>query len=248
MKKRNILCFFLVVGLLFGLATSYFYLTAERFVSVMAPAVENQQLLLIIDAGHGGADGGASDAMGREEDAVNLEIALRLEALAALYGIQTELTRREHDIDYPEDADSIRAKKVADTRRRVEQINAAQYAVVISIHQNTYPADYSVQGTQVLYANTEQSQAFAETMQEALTQGLGLERSRAVRQVPSSVFLLNHIDTVAILVECGFLSNPQEAERLHTANYQLQIAASIFAGYRAMEESLRQWYFGGSAQ
>ena len=231
-QKSKFVCVFLVAALFLGLGTAYFYLTAERFVTVTATVEQGRdakELLLIIDPGHGGADGGASDAMDREEDEINLHIALRLEALAHLYGIPVEMTRRTHDIDYPADADSIREKKVADTRARVEQINAAQYAVVISIHQNTYPGDSSVSGTQVLYARTQQSDIFAGIMQDTLTEGLGLTRGREIRAVPNSVFLMNHISATAILVECGFLSNPEEAERLQSDSYQIQIAASILA-------------------
>ena len=243
-EKYRWLFLALTLVLFLGMTTAYFYMTAERFVTVMAPREETRQLLLIIDPGHGGADGGASDQMGREEDELNLHIALRLEALAIFYGISTQMTRNTHDIDYPEDADSIRRKKVADTRARVEMINAAQYAVVISIHQNTFPGDSSVRGTQVLYANTPQSDVFAQMMQDTLTQGLGLERSRKPVAVSQSVFLMNHIDAIAILVECGFLSNPEEAERLQGDTYQIQIAASLLAGYLQAQEILQVRYFG----
>lgn len=242
-QKWKIVCLMVVPLLFLGIGTVYFYFTAERFVTVMAPTVQNEQLLLIIDPGHGGADGGASDSVGREEDEINLNIALRLEALALLYGLPVEMTRRTHDIDYPEDASSIRAKKVADTRMRVEQINAAQNAVVISIHQNTFPGDNSVEGTQVLYAQTAQSDIFAEIMQATLSEGLGLSRSRTPTRVSSSVFLMNHIDATAILVECGFLSNPNEAERLQENGYQIQIASSLLAGYVRAQDILRERYF-----
>lgn len=201
--------------------------------AAMSPSVPQSGgdgLLLIIDPGHGGADGGAVSLTGVEEDEVNLAIALRLEALAALYGIPTQMTRSTADIDYPEDATTIRRKKVADTRARVELINAAPNAVVISIHQNTYDGPGAT-GPHVLYAPTERSEAFAQIMQDALTQGLQLDRPRIPARVPRGVFIMNHIDRPAILVECGFLSNPAEEALLRTEAHQLRLAAILLSGY-----------------
>ena len=219
--------------LLIGLSGAYYYFRGQKFAATMArtaPAEEAVTLRLIIDPGHGGLDGGAVSLTGMEESEINLAIALRLEALAILYGIPTEMTRRTTDLVYPEDANTIRAKKVADTRARVQQINDAPNAVVISIHQNTYDGP-SVSGPQVLFADTEASEAFAEIMQNALTVGLGLERPRAPVRVRASVFIMNHIDCPAILVECGFLSNPAEEGLLRTEDYQLRLAGILLSGY-----------------
>jgi len=244
--KRAIVLMLIAAVLFMGLGGTYFYFRGQQFIVTMAtvaPPAERQGLLLIIDPGHGGADGGAVSVTGAEESEINLAIALRLEALAALYGISTEMTRRTEELDYPESATTIRAKKVADTRARVELINTAQNAVVISIHQNTYDGP-RVSGPQVLFARTEGSEAFAQTMQDALTVGLQLERPRTPTRVPSGVFIMNHINCPAILVECGFLSNPREEEMLRTESYQLKLAGILLAGYIQSIELLEARYFG----
>ncbi|MCL2842428.1 MAG: N-acetylmuramoyl-L-alanine amidase [Oscillospiraceae bacterium] len=226
--KRVIVGSLAVIMLFMALGGAYFFFRGQAFIGAIAEACE--QRLLIIDPGHGGADGGAVGVTGIHESEINLAVGLRLEALAALYGIPTEMTRRTAELDYPESATTIRAKKVADTRARVELINNAANAVVISIHQNTYDGP-GASGPQVLFAATEGSEAFAEQMQAALTIGLGLERPRIPARVPSGVYVMNHINTTAILVECGFLSNPAEEALLRTEGYQLRLAAILLAGY-----------------
>ena len=231
--RRTIAGILAAIVLFAGLGAVYFYARGQQFITTMAtpsPPREGAERILLIDPGHGGADGGAISLTGVEEDEINLAIALRLETLAALYGIPAEMTRRTSELDYPADATTIRAKKVADTRARVVLINATPNAVVISIHQNTYPGS-GVSGPQVLFARTEGSEAFAEVMQDALTAGLRLERPRTPTSVPRGVFLMNHIDRPAILVECGFLSNPQEEELLRSEQYQLRLAGILLAGY-----------------
>jgi len=230
--------------LFMGLGGVYYYFRGQQFVAAMvttAPPERVEGLLLIIDPGHGGMDGGAVSLTGVEESEINLAIALRLEALAALYGIPVEMTRRTMELDYPADAHTIRAKKVADTRTRVELINSTPNAVVISIHQNTYDGP-GASGPQVFFAPTEASEAFAQVMGEVLTVGLQLERSRAPVRVPSGVFLMNHIDCPAILVECGFLSNPREEELLRMSDYQLRLAGVLLAGYIQARDLLEARY------
>ena len=236
------LCLVAVI-LFMTLSGIYFYATGQRFIAVAGMEAETEPLLLIIDPGHGGMDGGATSLTGVEERELNLEIALRLEALAALYGIPTEMTRRTAEIDYPEGANTIRQKKVADTRARVELINAATNAVVISIHQNIYDGA-SASGPQVLFANTAESEAFGLNMQEALTEALDLTRPRAPIQVRQGVYIMNHIDTPAILVECGFLSNPEEEAALRTEIYQIRLASALLSGYIRSLELFQARYFG----
>lgn len=242
-KGRGIAICLISAALFMTLSGIYFYATGQRFATVMGVGEVEAPLLLMIDPGHGGMDGGATSLTGVEERELNLEIALRLEALAALYGIPTEMTRRTADIDYPEEATTIRQKKVADTRARVELINAATNAVVISIHQNIYDGP-SVSGPQVLFARTATSEEFGLNMQAALTEALGLTRPRAPTTVPRGVYIMNHIDVPAILVECGFLSNPQEEAALRTEVYQIRLASALLSGYIRSQELLRGRYFG----
>jgi len=231
--------------LLLGLAGVYYHARGQAHVAVMATSDQSAEVILIIDPGHGGVDGGAVSPAGIYERELNLAIGLKLEALAALYGIPVEMTRRTADLDYPEDADSIRAKKVVDTRARVAQINAAPNAVVISIHQNMF-ADTGVSGPQVLFADTDASKEFAQTAQGILIAALQPKKERCPLPVPRSVYLMKHIDCPAILVECGFLSNPWEVLLLEADSYQRKLAASLFAGFMQSQDLFIARYFGGS--
>ena len=250
MTKRTIAFCIAAAVLFMGLGGVYSYFRGQHFIATMgqtAPPGENTGLTLIIDPGHGGADGGAVSLTGAEEDEINLAIALRLEALAALYGIPAEMTRRTAELEYPEGATTIRAKKVADTRARVELVNTTEYAVVISIHQNTYDGP-GASGPHVFFSRTEASEAFAQIMLDALSTGLQLERARTATKVPTGVFLMNHIDCPAILVECGFLSNPDEEALLRTETHRLKLAGILLAGYIQSIELLEVRYFGGERE
>jgi len=221
--------------LLLGLAGVYYHARGQTHVTVMAATDQPAGVILIIDPGHGGVDGGASSPDGLHERELNLEIGLKLEALATLYGIPVQMTRRTADLDYPEDADRIREKKVADTRARVAQINDTPNAVVISIHQNIF-ADTSVSGPQILFTNTGTSKEFAQITQEILIIVLRPQKERSPLPAPRSVYLMQHIDCPAILVECGFLSNPWEVSLLRTDSYQRKLAASLFAGFMQSQD------------
>ena len=201
--------------------------------------------VLIIDAGHGGADGGAVSLSGAKESEINLQVALKLDQIMGFYGVQTVLTRATETLDYTEKAHTIRAKKVEDQNRRLQLINTTENAVLISIHQNIFP-DGRPFGAQVLFAATDGSKDFAEYMQKSLIDALNVRNRRAASRVPKSVMLLNHIKCPAILVECGFLSNTQEERLLRTDTYQQKIAGVIAAGYLSSQNKLCEIYAGGT--
>ena len=194
-----------------------------------AKAVSSQKELtavVILDAGHGGPDGGATAADGTEESRINLELALRTDAVFGLLGRKTVLTR-ETDTDLSDSAaDTIAAKKISDIRNRVALVNAEPEGYLVSIHQNIYTSP-EVSGAQVFYRQDPDSQALAERMQEAFGSVPCLDHHRSARRVSEDVYLLGHIRQPGILIECGFLSNPTEAERLKTADYQKKLALVI---------------------
>ena len=186
--------------------------------------------VLVIDAGHGGADGGAVAADGTVESGINLAIASKLDALAGLFGVQTVMTRESEDITYPEDADSVAEMKRADQRARISLINAQPDAVLISIHQNYYP-DPRPSGAQVLYAATDGSRAFGETAHELLTSALCPDNRRVAAPVDEDVYLMRSVHCPAILVECGFISNAAELAKLKSGEYQCKTAAVLLSAY-----------------
>ena len=185
---------------------------------------------LVIDAGHGGEDGGAVSASGASESAINLAVARRLDAIMGLYGVNTVMLRTQDVMLNDADAGDLRARKVSDLHNRAAAVNAVEHAVLISIHQNSFP-DPQYDGAQVFYAPTQGSQFFAEYTQELLRVSLSPENNRQAKPIASSVYLMNHIDCKGILVECGFLTNPAEDRLLQTPDYQLKLAVTLAGSY-----------------
>ncbi len=186
--------------------------------------------VLVIDPGHGGADGGAVAADGTQESDINLDIALRLDALARFWGLDTVMTRSGTDIDYPSDAGSIAAKKVADQHARVGLINNTPGAVLLSIHQNKYPAA-APHGIQVFYGRAAGSDELAKLTQSNLTAQVSPENRRVAAPIDQRVYLMDKANCTAVLVECGFLSNPDDLARLQTDAYRLKLASVLLGSY-----------------
>ena len=182
--------------------------------------------VLIIDPGHGGMDGGASAPDGVKESEINLSIALRLRDLSALMGLPVRMTRESEELDYPPEITSIAERKRWDTRRRCEEINAINDGFLISIHQNYYPSS-APHGAQVLYSPGVDSRLWAQRAQSELSASLCPNHRRLAVPAEENIYIMNHIQCPAILVECGFLSNPGEAQALQDAGYQLRLAAIL---------------------
>ncbi len=218
-----------ICALLFFSGTAIIISSAGRRDSLTA-AVRPVSATLVIDAGHGGLDGGAVSADGVQESGINLAIAQKLHDLCRLLGEDCILTRSSESLDYPPEAKTVREKKLWDQKKRVAKANAAENAVLISIHQNLYP-DPRPCGSQVLYAGTEGSQLLAELTHENLRVHLCPGNRRVAVPAADTIFLLKSICCPAILVECGFLSNPAEASRLAASDYQTEIAAILCASY-----------------
>jgi len=178
--------------------------------------------VIVIDAGHGGMDGGTTGIGGTAEDEVNLSIAKRLEALLSLMGYETLMTRTTAE-SIATEGETIRARKQSDLRNRVELVNRQASAVLVSIHQNHFP-DPQYAGPQVFH--TEHAAELAKAMQTALTAALKPGSKRAAKPV-AGVYLMEHIDHPGLLIECGFLSNPAEEQKLASADYQKRTAAVL---------------------
>lgn len=179
---------------------------------------------VILDPGHGGVDGGASSCTGVLESGLNLEIALRLNDLFHLLGWETKMIRID-DRSIHTSGDTIAAKKISDLKERVRIINETENAFLISIHQNHYP-DGKYYGPQVFYPSTEGSQEAAISLQSALTQALVPESNRKSKKA-SGVYLMEHINCTGVLLECGFLSNPEEEAKLRSEDYQKKLCCVI---------------------
>lgn len=180
--------------------------------------------VVVIDAGHGGEDGGAISVSGVRESRLNLEISLRLNDLLHLLGVQTHLIRSE-DISVHTEGETIAQKKVSDIRNRVSFVEQIPEAVLVSIHQNYFP-ESQYRGAQVFYAASAGSDAMAALMQEYLVQYADPQNHRQCKPA-TDIYLMEHVTCRAILIECGFLSNPEEDLLLQQSDYQKKLAVVI---------------------
>lgn len=179
---------------------------------------------IIIDAGHGGEDGGATSCTGRLESGYNLEIALRLENLLHLLGYDTKMTRTT-DVSIYTKGETIAQKKVSDLKERVRIVNDTPNALLLSIHQN-YFSDGRYSGAQVFYANTEGSQLLADRLQAGFSGALDPDNHRKAKKA-EGIYLMERIQRPGILIECGFLSNAQEEAKLREAEYQKRFCSVL---------------------
>ena len=187
--------------------------------------------VVVIDAGHGGADGGAVAEDGTTEAEINLAVAKRLEAVLAFLGQETVMVRQEDVSVHSEGVEGLRNQKVSDLHNRADLVNGIPGALLISIHQNSLPQVPSVHGAQVFYNQSEEAAGLAGAVQTALNQSVNSGNEKQEKAIDSSVYLMAHIDRPGILVECGFLSNPQETAQLKAEAYQTRLAMTIAAGY-----------------
>lgn len=178
----------------------------------------------IIDAGHGGVDGGATSCTGVLESELNLQIALRLNDLLHFLGYETKMIRTE-DISVYTEGETIAQKKVSDLKQRVKICSETEDAILLSIHQNNF-SDSRYDGAQVFYPATEGSEAFAKELQSKLICALNPDSNRRAKKA-QGVYLMEHIDCPAVLIECGFLSNPEEEAKLRSHDYQKKLCCVI---------------------
>ena len=176
--------------------------------------------VLILDAGHGGEDGGAVAPNGTVEADVNLQIALRARAIAELTGVEVVMTRDSPDIAYPDDATTIAERKKADQHQRADLICKTDNAVLISIHQNC--------------------DTLGALMHDNLVAYLDPQNRRVAAPISDKIYLMREVKCPAVLVECGFLSNESECAKLKDGGYQTKLAAVIIASYLQYRQSLPQ--------
>lgn len=231
MKLRNsrLIIIFSIFFLIILSAMLYFTFMANSSADgVMTKPVLKQTV--IIDAGHGGDDGGAIGIDGTVEKDINLDIALKLEKLLKFYGFDVIMTRTEDIMTCDDGLDSLRKRKVSDIHNRFDVLEKNPDAVFISIHQNKFE-DNSQHGTQVFYSgNNDESKLLAESIQNSIASVLQPDNSRVVKKSGSGIYLLYHAKLPAVLVECGFISNPAEVKKLNDENYRMKIAILIADG------------------
>lgn len=181
---------------------------------------------LVLDAGHGGIDGGAISDSGLKESDINLQIALKTEALVRFLGIDTVMTR-ETDTD---NSDNKAYSEHDNLVQRAKLANSTENAVLISIHQNKFPSAV-VSGAEVMYSDNDDSKALGLITQDNLVTLLDSSNRRVARPAPKELLLTSSVECPTILVECGFMSNPQEVKKLASNDYQLKLAAILAGSY-----------------
>ena len=181
---------------------------------------------LVIDAGHGGFDGGAVSADGTRESDVNLSIALRLESIVRFCGQKTVMTRW----DDSRKTDILSYSERDDLKQCADLVNSTENAVLISIHQNYYPTAQP-KGAQVLYSSFGNSEKLGNRMQELLVSRLDPENRRLAAPAPKELYLTSNVLCPSVLVECGFMSNNFEVLKLKETDYQNALALVIAASY-----------------
>lgn len=189
----------------------------------------DDQPTIVIDAGHGGEDGGA-EVDGVLEKDINLSIANKLSDILRLCGYRVTEIRDEDISVYEDGAESLRDKKVSDLKRRVKIVNESENNILVSIHQNKFEnSTYS--GAQIFYStNHQNSRELAEDIRSAVVSLLQNDNTRELKPAGSDIYLLDHATVPAVIVECGFLSNDEERSLLIGDGYHSEMAYSIAMG------------------
>ncbi len=183
--------------------------------------------LILIDPGHGGADGGAVAPDGTQEKDINLAISLPLSDMLRIMGYSVSMTRTTDEM-VGGVGSTMRERKVSDTKNRLAQ--AEQATVTISIHQNKFTQS-QYDGAQVFYSgNHEESRPLAAAIRESIIGLLQPDNTRELKKGDSNIYLLDKASRPVVLVECGFLSNDAELQKLKNPDYQRQMAFAVAGG------------------
>lgn len=196
-------------------------------VATVALPVTNK--VIVIDAGHGKPDEGAQSSNGTTEAETNLKIALKLQSLLEQSGATVILTRSDEDAIYDLDSKTLKQKKVSDIHNRVKIGNESSADIFVSIHLNKIPQQ-QYYGWQCFYKEgNEKSMNLAKQIQANLNEAIQKENKRVAMKL-ENVYIIKHVEIPISIVECGFLSNPEEEKQLLDDNYQNRLAWGIYNG------------------
>ena len=227
-------CEFIAVSAMFALIALGFGRLPERVSEIytVSAGTDERGRVVVIDAGHGGEDGGASGENGLLEKDINLDISARIKTLLDICGVDAEMTRTDdrmlYDM-YGELSDYRGKKKTYDLKNRLRFAKEANADALISIHMNKFhQPQYS--GLQVYYSpNNSESEPLAAKIQEYAEIYIQPENEREIKRATSAIYIMKHTEIPAVLVECGFLSNPEEAAKLADSGYRTGLAVTVSA-------------------
>lgn len=223
-----------IITLCLSLALVLVYIKVGDTVAVNAQAQLDESSsfpIIVIDAGHGGEDGGAVSPTGLLEKDVNLSVAKYLKSLFLQSGYEVVMIREEDKAIYDSDAQTLREKKTSDLHNRSDICNSDSRHILLSIHQNKF--EYSkYSGTQVFYSkNDPLSQELAENIRLSVKDLIQRDNNRNIVPATSSIYILDKATVPAVLVECGFLSNPEEENLLKNESYKQELALTVYLGF-----------------
>lgn len=197
--------------------------------NTISSSISKEIPYVVIDAGHGGEDGGAIINDKISEKNINLDIANKTADLTTFLGFETTKTRST-DTALSSQENTIRQRKVSDMKKRLEIYNADSKNIVVSIHQNKFSQE-KYKGTQIFYSkNNTKSQYLAEKIKFSVKGLLQPDNTREIKQAGNDIYLLKNTTQPAVIVECGFISNKEECQKLIDDVYQKQMAFAITCG------------------
>ena len=184
---------------------------------------------IVIDAGHGVPDEGAESSNGTTEAETNLKIAIKLQNLLEQSGCAVILTRSDENAIYDIDAKTLRQKKISDIHNRVKIGNESSADAFVSIHLNKIPQQ-QYDGWQTFYKKgNENGRKLATLIQSNLNESIQKENKRVAKTI-ENIYIIKHVEIPTTIVECGFLSNPEEEKKLLEDEYQNRLAWGIYNG------------------
>ncbi len=197
--------------------------------STVNSVINHQLPVIIIDAGHGGEDGGAIGIDGTYEKEINLQISLKVNDILSIFGYETHLIRIT-DTSVHTVGESIRERKISDIHNRADTMNLYENCIYLSIHQNKY-SDSRIWGAQTFYSgNLDESKEIAQFIQNAVSSQLQPDNKRQIKKSGTDIYVLYNATKPAVMVECGFVSNQNELNQLKDNTYQNNMALSITTG------------------
>lgn len=231
MKRRMIFCIVFVL-------ISVIFCSRSMPITDLANTVPvGRAPVILIDAGHGGMDGGAVAADGTVEKEINLQIAQKLKSYLCAFGFTVRMTRQTDRFVCDDTSKSIHEQKVEDIHNRLNMLEETDAQMLISIHQNKFGSS-SVCGTQVFYSGgSPQSEVLAEAIQAAVRNYIQPENTRLIKESTKSIYLLYHATKPAVMVECGFISNGAELQLLLDDEYQNKMCLCILRGILEYQEN-----------
>ena len=225
-KNLNMLIFFLF-SLVMTLALLAFCFLEVKLISPAGTnASASPTVTVVLDAGHGGEDGGAVSGKIYEKD-LNLDITKAVGAYLSQNGINVVYTRTEDVLLYDRNVNYKGRKKILDLAARLRIARQTENAVFVSIHMNSFPNE-KYKGLQVYYSkNDKNSKIMAQTIQNKARNILQPSNDRKPKEATSAIYLLDRLEKPAVLIECGFLSNPEDRALLSTPEYRQKVSLMI---------------------